>query len=85
MLLEKVQRGVARFVCGNFSRVASVSVMLKMLGWESLEERRLNSATTDYDVADSRWQYGKTMRGPSHCSKHKNQDPEQYQILADWR
>ena len=38
--LEKIQRRAARFVCNNYSRHASVTAMLDMLNWSSLEHRR---------------------------------------------
>ena len=39
-MLEKIQRRVARFVCNNYSRYNSVTDMLNMLNWQSLEQRR---------------------------------------------
>ena len=38
--LERVQRKAARYVLGRHRRTESVSEMLKILGWESLESRR---------------------------------------------
>jgi hypothetical protein len=38
--LSKVQRLAARFVTGNFKRKSSVTEMMKVLRWESLELRR---------------------------------------------
>ena len=38
--IEMVQRRAARFVCNNYSREASVTVMLDELGWRSLKQRR---------------------------------------------
>ena len=38
--LRKILRLPARFVLGNFRRKASVTEMLKTLGWKSLESRR---------------------------------------------
>ena len=37
--MEKIQRRAARFVCNDFSRHASVTAMLDMLNWSSLEHR----------------------------------------------
>ena len=39
-MLEKIQRRAARFVCNNYSRYNSVTDMLNMLNWQSLEQRR---------------------------------------------
>ena len=41
--LEMVQRRSARFVFSNYPRTASLSDMIKTLGWESLAERRKKS------------------------------------------
>ena len=38
--IEMVQRRAARFVCNNYSREASVTAMVKELGWRSLKQRR---------------------------------------------
>ena len=38
--MEKIQRRAARFVCNDYSRHASVTAMLDMLNWSSLEHRR---------------------------------------------
>ena len=38
--LEELQRRGARFVLRNYQHTASVSDMIKELGWESLENRR---------------------------------------------
>ena len=40
MSLEKVQRRAARFVCNNYSMYDSLSSMLDILNWPSLEDRR---------------------------------------------
>ena len=37
--VEKVQRRAARWVSGNYERLASVSDMIATLGWRSLEQR----------------------------------------------
>ena len=39
-ILEKIQCRAARFVCNNYSRYNSVTDMLNMLNWQSLEQRR---------------------------------------------
>ncbi len=39
-MLEKIQRRAARFVCNNYSRYNSVTDMLNLLNWQSLEQRR---------------------------------------------
>ena len=38
--MEKIQRRAAHFVCNDYSRHASVTAMLDMLNWSSLEHRR---------------------------------------------
>ena len=38
--LERLQRRSTRFVSRNYHKTASVSNMIKTLGWESLEDRR---------------------------------------------
>ena len=38
--LESVQRRAARFAMGDWRRTSSVTSMLSVLGWETLEERR---------------------------------------------
>ena len=38
-----VQRRAARFVCHDYSRYSHVSTLINALGWESLEQRRLNN------------------------------------------
>ena len=38
-----VQRRAARFVYNDYSRYSHVSPMIKALGWDSLEYRRLNN------------------------------------------
>ena len=38
--LEKIQRRAARFVCNNYSKYDSVTDMLTLLNWASLEQRR---------------------------------------------
>ena len=40
MSLEKIQRRAARFVCNNYSKYDSVTDMLTLLNWASLEQRR---------------------------------------------
>ena len=39
-VMEKVQKRAARFACNEYSRSASVTNMMKRLGWERLERRR---------------------------------------------
>ena len=41
--IEMVQRRAARFVYNDYSRYSHVSPMIKALGWDSLEYRRLNN------------------------------------------
>ena len=41
--IEMVQRRAARFVCHDYSRYSHVSTLINALGWESLEQRRLNN------------------------------------------
>ena len=41
--IEMVQRHAARFVCHDYSRYSHVSTLINALGWESLEQRRLNN------------------------------------------
>ena len=41
--IQMVQRRAARFVCHDYSRYSHVSTMINALGWESLEQRRLNN------------------------------------------
>ena len=41
--VERIQRGAARFVMGDYSRRSSVSSMLHCLEWPTLQERRLCS------------------------------------------
>jgi hypothetical protein len=39
--LEKIQRGAARFIKGNYERTeGTVTSLIEQLGWQSLEERR---------------------------------------------
>ena len=38
--LEKIHRRAARFVCNNYSKYDSVTDMLTLLNWSSLEQRR---------------------------------------------
>jgi len=40
MTLEKIQHRAARFMCNNYSNYDSVTSMLDMLNWPSLEQRR---------------------------------------------
>ena len=40
MTLEKIHRRAARFVCNNYSKYDSVTDMLTLLNWASLEQRR---------------------------------------------
>ena len=35
-----IQQKAARFVFNDFARLSSVSTMLELLGWDSLEKRR---------------------------------------------
>ena len=44
--LEQVQREAARFVTGQYQRTTSVSGLIKDLGWDSLESRRMLSSCT---------------------------------------
>ena len=46
--LEKVQRQSARFIMRDYSSCSSVSDMLKRLQLPSLEHRRSNASTFDY-------------------------------------
>ena len=39
--LEQVQKNSARFVCNNYKTYASTSKLVKSLGWDTLEQRRL--------------------------------------------
>ena len=41
--MEMVQRRAARFVCHDYSRYSHLSTLINALGWESLEQRRLNN------------------------------------------
>ena len=41
--IEMVQRRAARFACHDYSRYSHVSTLINALGWESLEQRRLNN------------------------------------------
>ena len=41
--LEKVQRRAARYVTNRHNNTSSVTSMLNELGWDSLEQRRINS------------------------------------------
>ena len=41
--IEMVQRRAVRFVYNDYSRYSHVSPMIKALGWDSLEYRRLNN------------------------------------------
>ena len=38
--IEMIQQKAARFVFNDFARLSSVSTMLELLGWDSLEKRR---------------------------------------------
>jgi len=44
--IEAVQRRAARFVSGDYFYKSSVTAMISVLGWESLEQRRKNAKTT---------------------------------------
>ena len=44
--LESAQRKAARFVCNNYYRYSSVSDMLQLLDWPTLERRRLEARAT---------------------------------------
>ena len=39
--LEQVQKNAARFVCNNYKTSTSTSKLVKSLGWDTLEQRRL--------------------------------------------
>ena len=39
--IESIQRGAARFVCGDYDRTSSVTSMTRDLGWSSLQSRRM--------------------------------------------
>ena len=39
--LEQVQKSAARFVCGDYKLTTSTTGLVKGLGWETLEDRRL--------------------------------------------
>ena len=41
--LEKIQRAAARFVTQNYRQTASVTSLIKNLGWTDLKTRRKNS------------------------------------------
>jgi len=41
--IETVQQRAARFVCHDYSRYSHVSTLINALGWESLEQRKLNN------------------------------------------
>ena len=43
---NQIHRSAARFVTSNYSRKASVSTMLKSLGWEDLQSRQRNARLT---------------------------------------
>ena len=38
--LERFQRKAARFVCGDYKQISSVSAILYQLGWDSIQKRR---------------------------------------------
>ena len=44
--LESAQRKAARFACNNYYRYSSVSDMLQLLDWPTLEHRRLEARAT---------------------------------------
>ena len=44
--LKKVQRRAARFVCNDYDRHSSVSMMLAQLNWATLQERRKHHRLT---------------------------------------
>ena len=53
MTLEKIQRRAARFVCNNYSKYNSVTDMLTLLNWASLEQRRNRAkCTMFYKILD---------------------------------
>ena len=39
--IEEVQKNAARFVCNNYKTSTSTSKLVKSLGWDTLEQRRL--------------------------------------------
>ena len=46
MKVENIQRRAARFVLNQYQRTASVTTMLEILGWTSLEDRRKHARLT---------------------------------------
>ena len=46
VVIERVQRKAARFCSQNYSRYASVTEMIKDLGWDTLEMRRKKARLT---------------------------------------
>ena len=47
--LEAVQHCAIRFVCSDYSQFSSITSMQLLLGWDTLEVRRLLSAATFND------------------------------------
>ena len=39
--LEQIQNNAARFVCNDYNIATSTSILVKSLGWDTLEHRRL--------------------------------------------
>ena len=39
--LEQIENNTARFVCNDYNIAASTSILVKSLGWDTLEHRRL--------------------------------------------
>ena len=68
--VEKVQRGAARFVAGDFRRTSSVSDMISALKWPTLQDRRLQSRLVlmykiYFDLVDIDWKQHLTPHSSS--------------------
>ena len=75
--LEKVQRKAARYVLGKHKKTESVSEMLRVLRWESLQERRKRSRLCGMFrimSGERAWkEFGKDIAKPSFVGKNDHQ------------
>lgn len=71
--LEKIQRRAARWALGNYEQTASVTEMLKVLNWRTLEQRRADARLSLlYKIANNlvAVDRGVNLRPPARRSRH---------------
>ena len=82
--IEMVQRRAARYVCNDYSRESSVTAMLSLLGWRTLEQRRADiRLTLFYKIVNGLVAIDYSMYLNPITRKSRHHHPQAYLIPAE--